>query len=39
MVASILAGSQPVDLTAEILIKRIDLPLVWTEQRTLLSFD
>ena len=39
IVASILSGTQPVELTAENLTKRIDLPLAWTEQRTLLGFD
>jgi len=38
IVASILAGTQPVDLTAQKLIKRIDLPLDWAEQRALLGF-
>jgi hypothetical protein len=38
IVARILAGTQPVDLTAQKLIKRIDLPLDWVEQRTLLGF-
>jgi hypothetical protein len=39
IVARILAGAQPVDLTTESLTKRIDLPLDWTEQRMLLGFD
>ncbi len=39
IVARILSGTQPVDLTTETLTKRIDLPLAWTEQRTLLGFD
>jgi hypothetical protein len=39
IVARILSGTQPVDLTTENLTKRIDLPLAWTEQRTLLGFD
>jgi DNA invertase Pin-like site-specific DNA recombinase len=38
IVASILAGAQPVDLTAQKLIKQIDLPLDWAEQRALLGF-
>jgi DNA invertase Pin-like site-specific DNA recombinase len=38
IVASILAGTQPVDLTAQKLIKQIDLPLDWAEQRELLGF-
>jgi hypothetical protein len=39
IVAAILAGRQPVDLTAETLTKRTDLPLGWGEQKTLLDFD
>ncbi len=39
IVARILSGTQPVDLTTENLTERIDLPLAWTEQRTLLGFD
>jgi len=39
IVEAILAGNQPVDLTTEILIKRTDLPLDWSEQKTLLGFD
>jgi len=38
IVARILAGTQPVDLTAQKLIKQIDLPLDWAEQRALLGF-
>jgi len=38
IVASILAGTQSDDLTAQKLIKQIDLPLDWVEQRTLLGF-
>ncbi len=33
IVASILAGIQPVELAAEVLTKRVDLPLAWAEQR------
>ena len=39
IVARILSGTQPVDLTTESLTKRIDLPLAWTEQRALLGFE
>jgi hypothetical protein len=39
IVAAILAGRQPVDLTAEMLTKRTDLPLGWAEQKMLLGFD
>jgi site-specific DNA recombinase len=39
IVATILSGTQPVDLTTETLTKRIELPLAWTEQRALLEFD
>ena len=38
IVAAVLAGTQPVDLTAESLINHTDLPLSWTEQNTLLGF-
>jgi DNA invertase Pin-like site-specific DNA recombinase len=38
IVEAILAGTQPVELTAETLIKRTDLPLDWGEQRVLLGF-
>jgi len=33
IVEAILTGTQPVDLTAESLIKNTDLPLDWREQR------
>ncbi len=39
IVARILSGTQPVDLTTDNLTKRIDLPLAWPEQRALLGFD
>ncbi|MEQ8963168.1 MAG: hypothetical protein RLP02_35565, partial [Coleofasciculus sp. C2-GNP5-27] len=39
IVEAILNGMQPVDLTAETLIKRIDVPLSWAEQNILLGFD
>ena len=39
IVEAILAGGQPVELTAETLTKCIDLPLDWTEQKAMLSFD
>jgi hypothetical protein len=39
IVASILSGTQPVDLTTEVLTKRADLPLDWAEQRAQLGFD
>jgi hypothetical protein len=35
---SIITGRQPADLTAERLIRRIDLPLDWDKQRYLLGF-
>ena len=38
IVAAILAGTQPIDLTAETLTKRTDLPLGWREQKELLGF-
>jgi DNA invertase Pin-like site-specific DNA recombinase len=39
IVASVLSGTQPVDLTAEALTKRISLPLAWASQRKRLGFD
>lgn len=38
IVEAILAGRQPVDLTAEKLVKRVELPLEWAEQRRVLGF-
>ncbi len=35
---SIITGRQPADLTAESLIRKIDLPLDWDKQRQLLGF-
>jgi DNA invertase Pin-like site-specific DNA recombinase len=39
IVASVLSGTQPVDLTTEAVTKRINLPLAWADQRKLLGFD
>lgn len=39
IVEAILTGTQPVELTAETLTKRTDLPLDWAEQKALLGFD
>jgi len=39
IVEAILAGGQPVVLTAETLTRCIDLPLDWAEQKAMLSFD
>jgi hypothetical protein len=39
IVTSVLAGTQPVDLTTEMLTRRANLPLDWEEQRALLGFD
>jgi hypothetical protein len=39
IVASILSGTQPVELTTQELTKRVDLPLDWAEQRAQLGFD
>ena len=39
LVAGILSGTQPVDLTTKTLTKRIDLPLAWAEQGALLGLD
>ena len=33
LVKAIVTGNHPVELTAESLIKRTDLPLVWNQQR------
>ena len=38
IITAVLAGAQPVDLTAETLTKHIDLPLAWAEQKALLGF-
>jgi hypothetical protein len=38
IVARILDGTQPVELTAEKLTKRVDLPMSWADQRALLGF-
>jgi DNA invertase Pin-like site-specific DNA recombinase len=38
IVAAIIAGTQPTNLTAEALTKRIDLPTDWVEQRRVLGF-
>jgi hypothetical protein len=35
---AIAAGKQPVDLNVEKLIRRVDLPLAWSEQKRLLHF-
>jgi hypothetical protein len=39
IVASILSGTQPVELTTQELTKRVDLPLDWADQRAQLGFD
>ncbi len=39
MVAAILAGSQPLGLTASRLMQMSDLPLSWAEQRRVLGFS
>ncbi len=39
IIASVLAGTQPVHVTTETLTKRADLPLDWEEQRSLLGFN
>jgi hypothetical protein len=38
IVSAILEGRQPIVLTAEALLKTIDLPLTWAEQRSVLGF-
>jgi len=37
--AAILEGMQPVDVTAETLTKRTELPFSWAEQKAPLGFD
>lgn len=37
VVEAIVTGDHPVDLTADTLVKRIDLPLAWDQQRALLG--
>jgi hypothetical protein len=39
IVVAILEGTQPVDLTAEKLVKRTDLPLDWALQKELLDLN
>ena len=39
IVTSVLAGTQPVHLTTEMLTKPAELPLDWEEQRALLGFN
>jgi DNA invertase Pin-like site-specific DNA recombinase len=39
IVESINAGTQPTDLTADALVKRIEIPLAWSEQVALLQPD
>ena len=39
IVENISAGSQPADLTADALVKRIEIPLSWSEQVALLQPD
>ncbi len=39
VISNVLTGTQPIDLTAEELTKRIDLPLAWAEQKKVLGLD
>ena len=39
IIEAIFAGMQPVDLTAETLTRRADLPLSWADQKALLGFN
>lgn len=39
IVQAIVTGNHPPELTAETLIKRIDLPLDWATQKALLGFN
>ena len=38
IIETIIAGQQPVDLTTKRLVKHIDLPLDWAEQKRILGF-
>lgn len=38
IIARILAGTQPVDVTTETVTKRLDLPLAWMDQMSILGF-
>ena len=39
IISSVLTGTQPVQLTTEMLSKRADLPLDWEDQKCLLDFN
>ena len=39
IVESVLAGTHPVHVTTELLTKRVDLPIDWKEQESLLGFE
>ena len=39
IVESMLAGTQPVHVTTELLTKRVDMPIDWKEQVSLLGFE
>ncbi len=39
IISSVVTGTQPVQLTAEMLTKCIDLPLNWEDQKSLLGFN
>jgi hypothetical protein len=39
IVESVLAGTQPVHVTTELLTKRVHLPIDWKEQQSLLGFE
>ena len=39
IVAKILSGTQPVELTTTSLMTRVELPLAWADQRALLEFE
>jgi len=39
IVQNILVGNQPIDLTADALTKRTQLPLVWVEQKIALGME
>ena len=39
IIEAILAGKQPIELTAETLTKRTELPLTWSDQEALFGFE
>ena len=39
IVEAIMCGQQPVDLTAQKLIRGVDIPMEWDQQRRILGFN